>query len=62
MLEKIEAKINEIVNAIIAKPISKITKSDFDILALEYNRLKMQVDAEESNKKMQEMMLNVLKK
>ena len=49
----------EVVEAILAKPAEDFTKSDFDILASEYGRLKMQIDSKEHSKKMAEMMASM---
>lgn len=59
MIEKIESKMSEVVEAILAKPTEDFTKSDFDILAGEYGRLKMQIDSKEHNKKMAEMLSTI---
>lgn len=60
MIEKIENKITEVVEAILTKPAIDFTKSDFDILTMEYGRLKMQIDSKEKSKKMAEMMESIL--
>lgn len=62
MIEKIESKMTEVVEAILAKPAEDFTKSDFDIIASEYGRLKMQIDSKEHNKKMAEMMASIWEK
>lgn len=59
MLEKIESKMAEVVEFILAKPTSDFTKSDFDILTSEYGRLKMQIDSAEHSKKMAEMIASI---
>ncbi len=62
MIERIEHKMTEVVEAILAKPAKDFTKSDFDIIAIEYNRLKMQIDSKEQNKKMAEMIASIWEK
>lgn len=62
MLEKIKAKMTEIVEAILAKPTSDLTKNDFDILAGEYMRLKMEIDSAENNKRLAETLNSIWKK
>ena len=62
MIEKIESKMTEVVESILAKPTCDFTKSDFDILASEYGRLKMQIDSKEHSKKMAEMMASMWEK
>lgn len=62
MIEKIESKMTEVVESILTKPASDFTKSDFDILASEYCRLKMQIDSKEHSKKMAEMMASMWEK
>lgn len=59
MIEKIESKMTEIVEFILAKPASEFSKNDFDILAIEYGRLKMQIDSAEHSKKMTEMLASM---
>lgn len=59
MIERIEHKMTEVVEAILAKPVEDFTKSDFDILASEYGRLKMRIDSEAQNKRMAEMMASI---
>lgn len=59
MIERIEHKMTEVVEAILAKPAEDFTKSDFDILASEYGRLKMQIDSDAQNKRMAEMMASI---
>lgn len=59
MIERIEHKMTEVVEAILAKPAEDFTKSDFDILASEYGRLKMRIDSEAQNKRMAEMMASI---
>lgn len=62
MIERIESKMAEVVESILDKPTSEFTKSDFDILASEYGRLKMQIDSREHSKKMAEMMASMWEK
>lgn len=62
MIEKIEHKMTEVVEAILAKPAEDFTKGDFDIIAMEYGRLKMQIDSKEQNKKMAEMIASIWEK
>lgn len=62
MIERIESKMAEVVESILDKPTSEFTKSDFDILASEYGRLKMQIDSKEHSKKMAEMMASMWEK
>ena len=62
MVERIEHKMTEVVEAILAKPAADFTKSDFDVLASEYGRLKMQIDSKEHSKKMAEMMASIWEK
>jgi hypothetical protein len=59
MIEKIEHKMTEVVEAVLAKPTSEFTKSDFDVLSAEYNRLKFKIDSENQNKRMAEMMASI---
>lgn len=59
MIERIEHKMTEVVEAILAKPSEDFTESDFDILASEYGRLKMQIDSKEHSKKMAEMLSTI---
>lgn len=59
MIEKIEHKMTEVVEAILTKPAKDFTKSDFDILASEYGRLKMRIDSDAQNKRMAEMMASI---
>lgn len=59
MIERIESKMNEIVETILVKPASEFTKNDFDILASEYGRLKMKIDSEAQNKRMAEMVASI---
>ena len=59
MIEQIESKMTEVVEAILAKPAEDFTKNDFDILASEYGRLKMQIDSKEHSKKMAEMLSTI---
>lgn len=56
MIKKIEKKMTEVVESILAKPSEDFTKSDFDILASEYGRLKLQIDSKEQNKRMAEIL------
>ena len=62
MIEKIKAKMAEVVETILEKPTVDFTKSDFDILASEYGRLKMEIDSAEHNKKMAEMLASMWNK
>lgn len=62
MIEKIESKMSEVVEAILAKPTEDLTKSDFDILTAEWGRLKMQIDSMEHSKRMAEMVASILDK
>jgi len=59
MFEKIESKMNEVVEAILKKPAAEITKSDYDILAGEFYRLKSKIDSVEQGKRMAEMVANL---
>lgn len=59
MIEKIEAKMNEIVEAVLAKPTSEFTKSDFDILSAEWGRLKMAIENKEHSKRLAEMVASI---
>lgn len=59
MIERIESKINEIIEAVLAKPTSKFTKSDFDILSAEWGRLKMEIENKEHSKRMAEMVASI---
>lgn len=59
MIERIESKMNEIVEAILAKPTSEFTKSDFDILSAEWGRLKMEIENKEHSKRMAEMVASI---
>lgn len=62
MIEKIESKMTEVVESILAKTTSELTKSDYDILASEYGRLKMKIDSKEHSKKMAEMVASMWEK
>ena len=62
MLDRIEEKIEEIVEAILAKPTAEFTKDDFDILVIEYGRRKMAIDSAEHSKKMAEMIAGIWEK
>lgn len=59
MFEKIESKMNEVVEAILKKPAAEITKSDYDILAGEFYRLKSKIDSVEQSKRMAEVFTNI---
>lgn len=59
MLEQIENKIFAVVEAILAKPSDEFTKTDYEILASEYFRLKTRIDSLENSKKMTEMLANL---
>lgn len=59
MIEKIENKMTEVVEAILAKQAEDFTKSDFDILAAEWGRLKMEIDNREHSKRMAEMVASI---
>lgn len=59
MIEKIESKMSEVVEAILAKPTEDFTKSDFDILTAEWGRLKMEIDNREHSKRMAEMISSI---
>ena len=60
MKEKIESKLEEIIDYIIGKPVSGISKEDYDILSAEYRRIKYEADAKEKSKKLTEMMVETL--
>lgn len=60
MIERIEAKMQEVVESILAKPANDFTRVDFEILSGEYFRLKSKLDSAESNKRMTEMLSAVL--
>ena len=62
MIERIEAKMQEVAEAILAKPANDFTRVDFEILSGEYFRLKSKLDSAESNKRMTEMLSAVLAK
>lgn len=59
MIEKIESKMAEVVETILAKPTSEFTKSDFDILSAEWGRLKMAIENKEHSKRMAEMVASI---
>lgn len=59
MIEEIEKKMSEVVQAILSKPTNDFTKSDFDILSAEWGRLKMQIDNREHSKRMAEMVASI---
>lgn len=59
MIDKIESKMEEVVEFILTKPTSDFTKNDFDILSSEFFRLKTQIDSKEHSKKMAEMMASI---
>ena len=52
MKEKIENKIAEIIDAIVAKDAGTITKDDYDILSAEMKRIIYNEELKEKNKKM----------
>lgn len=60
MKDKIESKIAEIVNYIVEKPVSNISKEDYDILSSELRRIKYEADMEQKNKKFAELMSTTL--
>lgn len=60
MRERIESKIEDIVNAIIAKDSSSVTKDEYDILSSELHRIIYEEDMKEKNKKLAETMGAVL--
>ena len=62
MLKKIERKMTDVVEFILAKPAENFTKSDFDILSAEWWRLKMEIDNKEHGKRMEEMISNICDK
>ena len=59
MIKQIESKMEEVVETILKKPTNEISKTDYEILASEYGRLKMKIDSAEHSKKMAEMMASV---
>ena len=59
MIKKIENKMAEVVEAILAKPAEDFTKSDFDILSAEWGRLKMAIENKEHSKRMAEMVASI---
>lgn len=56
MRQKIETKISEIVDSIIAKPADAVTKDEYDILASELRRAIYDEETKEKNKKLAEAM------
>ena len=56
MKEKIENKIAEIIDDIVAKDAGSITKDDYDILAAELRRIIYNEEQKEKNKKIAETM------
>lgn len=62
MIEQIESKMQEVISAILEKPSTEITKSEYDILSSEFFRLKSKIDTAESNKRMAEMLATLWSK
>ena len=58
MLERIEEKIKEKIEEILAK--DEITMEDFQILMAEQSRLKMEAESEARNKSMMEMLAKAM--
>lgn len=60
MKDKIESKLNEIVDFIVSKDTSAITKEDYDILAAEHRRISWEEEQKRRSKKLQESMVDLL--
>lgn len=60
MKEKLEAKIEEVLNYIISKPVETVTHEDFNILAGELRDLRYRESENERNKKLAETMVNLV--
>ena len=60
MKEKIEEKINEIVEHIIKKPAGEISLDDYTILTNERNEIRSREAKAENGKRMAELMANVV--
>lgn len=58
MKERIEGKINEIIEYIIKKPASEITMDDYTILTNERHDIRSEAARAESGKRMAELMAN----
>ena len=56
MKEKLEKKIDAIIDFIISKPEEKITQEDYNILSSELRDLRFREGQEENNKRMAELM------
>lgn len=60
MKEKLETKIEEVLNYIISKPVETVTHEDFAILAGELRDLRYRESENERNKKLAETMVNLV--
>ena len=56
MKDKIEKKIEKIVDYIISKPESKITRDDYEIIAAEVRDIRFREDEKEREKKLERLM------
>lgn len=61
MFDRIENKLAEVVEAILNKPASEFTKNDYDILSNELYKIHQKERFGEQNKKMMEMLTDMLK-
>lgn len=59
MKEKLKAKIDEVLNYIMSKPVENITNEDFAILAGELRDIRFREGDEERNKKYAETLANL---
>ncbi|MBQ6676878.1 MAG: hypothetical protein IJM71_02415 [Clostridia bacterium] len=60
MLEKLQEKIDRIINRILEKPVEDISKEEFEMLTSEYGKLKAERDSKEHNKKFAETLANLM--
>ena len=58
-MKKINAKFDALVRFITDKPVSELTKSDYDILVSEFWRRRNSIEVEESRKKMMEALVGM---
>lgn len=60
MKEKLEYKINEIIDYIISKPVENITREDFAILAGKLQEIKLEENQESINRKYTGMLISAI--
>lgn len=61
MTERIKAKMNEVIEFLLAKPVSEFSFYDFEILKNEYARLMSAESMAENNKKLADMLTQMWK-